>query len=184
MAKSKYADLGKDALVNEIKSRRASGRSISVDLRAVDDKLRAALDTDDLENGDFNPDAKHPEKPATVPPAASHAETGGKLSPDAEKPATVPPVFANVAALPASLRNQVAKTPETPVKPTQPSDNEFAAGTLARNKGDGMLYQVVKTTGDDFNKPVKCRVPAQESGHPGFYWEGSKAEFAEHFEKA
>ena len=58
MAKSKYAAEDKDTLVEAIKARRAAGRKIAVDLRAGEDKLAAALDADDLENGDFNPDAE------------------------------------------------------------------------------------------------------------------------------
>lgn len=61
MPKSKYADDNKDTLVESIKARRASGRKIAVDLRASDEKLAAALDADDMENGDFDPDAKPPE---------------------------------------------------------------------------------------------------------------------------
>jgi len=61
MAKSKYAKLEKDALVDEIKLRRAAGRNIPVDLRAGEDKLAAALEGDDMENGDFDPDATQEE---------------------------------------------------------------------------------------------------------------------------
>lgn len=152
MDESKYVNTGKDALVNEIKKRRAGGRSISVDLRAADDKLIAALDTDDLENGEFSEKSEDQEK--TKPNA------------------------------PEALRNQLVNVPETPAKPTQPTDDEFAGGMIALNKVDGLLYQVTKTPADEYNKPVKARVPAQDNGHPGFYWEGSEAEFAEQFEKA
>jgi hypothetical protein len=48
---SKYASLDKDALVAEIKTRRQAGSKISVDLRAADDKLRAALELDDVSGG-------------------------------------------------------------------------------------------------------------------------------------
>lgn len=55
---SKYADTDKDTLVAAVKDRRAAGRKIPVDLRASEEKLAAALDADDMENGDFDPDAK------------------------------------------------------------------------------------------------------------------------------
>lgn len=63
-AKSKYANDDKDALVDEIKARRTAGRKIAVDLRASEEKLMAALDADDLGNGDFD------------------HEDGGELSPE------------------------------------------------------------------------------------------------------
>lgn len=176
MAKSKYAELSKEALVEEIKNRRASGRSISVDLRADEKKLRAALETDDLESGDFVPNAS--DKPATSPATPPEAKKDNNPPPPAPEPKVAP-----VAVVPGSLRNQVTKAPETPTKPTQPTDEEFSGGSLARHKGDGFTYEVVKFPGDDFNKPVKCRVPAQDSGHPGFYWEGTEEEFAAQFEK-
>lgn len=176
MAKSKYAELDKDALVEEIKTRRAAGRSISVDLRAADDKLRGALDADDMENGDFDPNAKALEKVTDKPAAALEA-----------KPASAGLSIAKATAprqhSANDIRNQVSKTPEAPITPTQPTDEEFAKGTIARHKSDGLLYQVVKHAADEFNKPVKCRMPAQESGHPGYYWEGSEEEFTQQFEK-
>jgi len=64
MAKNKYAELDKDALVAEIKARRTAGRKIAVDLRANEDNLRAALDTDDVENGDFDPETVEAPKDA------------------------------------------------------------------------------------------------------------------------
>jgi len=66
MAKSKYAGDDKDTLVDAIKARRAAGRKIAVDLRASEEKLIAALEADDLDNGDFNPDAKEDEKELTT----------------------------------------------------------------------------------------------------------------------
>lgn len=152
MAQSQYANLGKDELSEAVKARRAAGRTIKADLRN-EDSMRAGLESDDLENGEFDP-AKEP---------APKAETK-KLSGD--------------------LTNQVVKQPEAPVIPTQPAEDVFAKkGFLARNKQDGLLYQVVKDPADDV-KPYKARVPKQESGHPGFFWEGSADEYNATFEKA
>lgn len=66
--KSKYADNNKDTLIESIKARRAAGRKIAVDLRAGEEKLAAALDADDMENGDFDPDAKPPEDQQELTP--------------------------------------------------------------------------------------------------------------------
>lgn len=186
MAEPKYAGMDKDALSAEIKNRRAAGRKINVDLRADPEKLRAALETDDMENGDFDPNAPTSGSADEKPNAAATDATGSNPpnGPPAESRTPLPPVAARNADIPAALRNQISKQPEIAGKPTQPSDDEFSKGTLARHKGDGMLYQVVKDKPDEFNKSVKARVPAQDSGHPGMYWEGSEAEFVELFEKA
>lgn len=70
MAKSKYADLDKDTLVAAVKDRRAAGRKIAVDLRASEEKLAAALDADDMENGDFDPDAPTSDDATELTPEA------------------------------------------------------------------------------------------------------------------
>jgi len=67
--KSKYLELTKEELVNEIKDRRAAGRKIAVDLRASEDKLAAALESDDLENGDV------PSDPTVAPEEAEELTT-------------------------------------------------------------------------------------------------------------
>ncbi len=158
-----YTDLNKEELVEAVKARRAQGRTVKVDLRANEDALRAALDADDMENGDL-----------------PQVEPDTEEKPDPKKEAQPP---AKATTLPASLRNQVSRQADPVTKPTQPTDQEFSKGILARNKADGLLYQVVKTAPDDFNKAVKARVPAQESGHPGFFWEGTEEEYAALFEK-
>lgn len=176
MAKnSKYAEMGKDALTAEIKTRRAAGRKLSVDLRGDEDTLRAALDADDVDNGEF------PSKEEE--PLAGSGPLGPK---DEAKPKhKLPPVSPReVGAAGASLHDQVAATAEAPAtEPTQPTEEEWAGGGVYKHKGDGFRYQVVKRATDAFNKPFKARVPAQTSGHPGFFWEGSEAEFADTFTK-
>lgn len=49
MTNSKYADFTKDQLVAEIKNRRTAGRIVAVDLRATNEVLITALETDDGE---------------------------------------------------------------------------------------------------------------------------------------
>lgn len=140
---SKYLKLDKEALVAEVKKRRAAGSPIKVNLTASEDDLRAALDLDD----------------ETQPPAT-------------ELPA------------PGTLGNQLPREPETPTQATQPSDEDFAKGVLHKSKQDGYVYSVVTLPiGSDDPKPVKARIPAQPSGHPGLYWEGSQAEFEANFTK-
>ncbi len=70
--KSPYAELDKAALVAAVKERRAAGRKLPVDLRADEDNLRTALDTDDVENGDFPPasDTKPPKGAKEITPSA------------------------------------------------------------------------------------------------------------------
>ncbi len=74
--KSKYADDDKDTLVESIKARRTAGRTVKVDLRASEEKLAAALDADDMENGDFVPaseddkDTQPPEDRSELTPEA------------------------------------------------------------------------------------------------------------------
>lgn len=171
----------KDALTAEIKNRRATGRKLPVDLRKEDDVLRAALDADDLENGEF-PSAAEPE------PALAGS---GNLTPKEEPASKLPPVSPSaVEGVPSAksgkrhLRNQISQTAEAPESvPTQPSEEEWAGGEHHRHKGDGLTYEVVKRDADAFNKPFKARVPKQESGHPGLYWEGSQEEFDATFTK-
>lgn len=79
MPNSKYADEDKETLVEAIKARRAAGRKLPVDLRASEEKLAAALDADDLENGDFDPDAE----PLT-PEALSKGDTARGIPADFE----------------------------------------------------------------------------------------------------
>lgn len=182
---SKYAAMGKDALTSEIKSRRAVGRKLSVDLRADEDTLRAALDTDDVENGEFPSATAEPE-----PPLAGSGNLGPKLPPT--PPSEVGAAGQSFEGKPpgglhskGSLRNQLAPQAAAPnSQPTQPSEKEWEErGVLHRHKGDGLLYQVIKRDADDFNKPFKARVPAQETGHPGLFWEGGDAEFNDTFTK-
>lgn len=56
MAESKYATDSKETLIVEIKDRRTAGRKLPVDLRANEDALRAALEADDVDNGEFTED--------------------------------------------------------------------------------------------------------------------------------
>ncbi len=80
---SKYEELSKDQLVDEIKSRRTAGREIKVDLRASNDALISALELDDVEGGG---DQKGPEKPA----AFKALENQLPLQPEAPTEATQP----------------------------------------------------------------------------------------------
>lgn len=156
---SKYSNLNKDAITTEIKARRSNNRKISVDLRADEDTLRAALDADDVDNGDY-----------TTPPVNPVAAI------EDEKP--------EESHVPVARRQQIAHKPEAPTQPTQPSEKEWdECGDEYQHKGDGYIYEVVKRDHDTHGKTVKARVAPQESGHPGLYWEGSEAEFAANFEK-
>jgi len=78
MATSKYAKLNKEDLVKLIKDRRGAGRVIKADMRAGEDILAAALDADDMENGDFDPKAKKPDP--TVAPEGAEELTQKELS--------------------------------------------------------------------------------------------------------
>jgi hypothetical protein len=69
-----------------------------------------------------------------------------------------------------------------PAEATQPSEDVFASGYLARNKVDGYTYQTARIASDT-TKPCKARVPRQSSGHPGLYWEGTEEEFSALFVK-
>lgn len=77
MAQSKFAKLDKDALVAEIKARRNAGRKIAVDLRAPEDKLVAALEADELENGEAAPE---PQEDPTLPPEGAEELTSTELT--------------------------------------------------------------------------------------------------------
>lgn len=135
---SKYSTLDKEALVAEVKRRRAAGSTIKVDLRAPEDDLRAALDADD-----------EPKE----------------------------------ASAPGTLGNQLPRQPEAPTQATQPTDEAFADGELYKSKAEGYTYQFINVPSDEL-KPRKGRIPAQASGHPGLFWEGSQAEFEASFTKA
>jgi len=106
-----------------------------------------------------------------LPPLVSPSEVGAA----GFSPRGVPP---------GRLHDQVAREAEVQnVQPTQPLEGEWAGSDIYKHKGDGFRYQVVRRASDPFNKPVKARMPAQKSGHPGFYWEGSEEEFAATFTK-
>lgn len=174
---NKYAGWVKEALTSEIKTRRAAGRKISVDLRADEDTLRAALDTDDVENGEF--DANEDPKPPTAASDATALQELQKAAADKKEDTQN-----NIAArYPVKLMSQIAKQPEAPSQSTQPLEKEWAEGALYQHKGDKLIYQVVKRASDPYDKPVKARVPAQDSGHPGMFWEGTNEEFNANFEK-
>lgn len=190
--KSKYAGMGKDTLTAEIKTRRAAGRKISVDLRGDEDTLRAALDTDDVENGEFPPASATSKDPTLAGSGtlAPKPEANAPPVPPANKPKLPPVSVREVGAAgdshgkPPGLHNQLARQAEAPAsQPTQPDEVEWAGGDLYKHKGDNLTYQVVKREADAFSKPVKARVPSQESGHPGLYWEGTAAEFEAVFTK-
>lgn len=86
------------------------------------------------------------------------------------------------AGLTGEIDNQLLAPGELPTTSTVPSDEVFAKGFRAKNKGDGYVYQVAVVEGDD-NRPYKARIPKQASGHPGLYWEGSEDEFQANFSK-
>lgn len=175
MADSKYATMSKDTLIAEIKTRRAANRKIPVDLRADEATLRAALDADDVDNGDFAPGASSDAPPAEPTPLPPVEDTGkGKL----------PPVSAREAAVPAALRNQLSAVQEPASAATQPSEDDWEDDSLLyRHKGDKLTYQVLKAESDPHNKVFKARIPAQ-NGHPGLFWDGDEKDFADTFEKA
>lgn len=161
--------MSKQALTDEIKARRGAGRKISVDLRSDEDTLRAALDNDDTENGEFNPSAD---------------ERAKDVANDDTPPAGPAPQVSQTAPVkaPPKLMSQLSAAPEVPTVSTQPKEEEWKESDVYRHKKDGFLYQVVKRASDPYDKPVKARVPAQ-NGHPGLFWEGTNDEFTEHFEK-
>lgn len=95
---------------------------------------------------------------------------------------TQPP--ATELSAPGTLGNQLPREPETPTQATQPSDEDFSKGVLYKSNQDGYVYAVITLPlGAEDPKPVKARIPAQPSGHPGLYWEGSQAEFEANFKK-
>lgn len=122
--------------------------------------------------GSISVDLRDPKEVLASALAMDDAE-GGSPAPAADTPAK---------PTDGSLGNQVSAQPEMPSAATQPNADVFAKGKLAKHKGDGFVYQTVKVETDD-QKPWKARVPAQESGHPGFFWEGSEKEFKETFDK-
>lgn len=89
------------------------------------------------------------------------------------------------ADTPAHLDNQLdAPNGQDEANPSQPSSEAFAKGQLVLHKETKKKFQMVRVTDDPYNKPIKCRIPAQSNGHPGLYWEGTEAEFSTEFEKA
>lgn len=83
MANSKYAGTLKGVLVEEVKSRRAKGHKIPVDLRADEATLAGALDADDMENGEFDAGimkaVRNQQIDPTVPPSDSTELTSKEL---------------------------------------------------------------------------------------------------------
>lgn len=161
---SKYASLTKDQLIEEIKTRREAGHNITVDLRWAEDKLIAALETDDIENGE-----------------GGNGDNPTPLQPAPEKP--------KKKVKNPEVEDQLEAEPELVSEPTQPSDEDFAKGFKAVSKnhinpktGKGYVYQALNTK-DGSARPFKARIPAQASGHPGFFWEGSEAEFDSVFKR-
>ncbi len=113
-----YKEMSKDELIDEIKARRSNGSSISVDLRASEEKLIAALEMDDLENG------------SDAALEMDDLENGSDAVP------------AN------DMTSQIPMNPEAPTEATQPSDEVFAGGFRATNKLDGYTYQVAIVESD------------------------------------
>jgi len=91
--------------------------------------------------------------------------------------------------------------------PTQPDPSEYKGvyrNIAEGDKGFGLLYELAALPSDKSDPKLKThrlRVPAQPSrdkdgkqlvdkdgnpkiDHPGFYWEGTKDQFKDHFEKA
>lgn len=56
MAEKNYTEWTKEELVDEIKSRRAEGRKVSVDLRSPKEDLAKALEQDDQEGEETSPE--------------------------------------------------------------------------------------------------------------------------------
>lgn len=184
MATTKYAEWVKEALIAEVKTRRAANRNISVDLRANEDVLRQALDADDINNGEFNGGDEKEEKEDEEKPllrAPIIPQNGGPPRPPVLDATKAPPK-------PFNIRRQLAPVPEAVGSSAIP-ESAWDDAKHYLHKKDGLTYEVIKTPADFHNKPVKARVPAQESddedveGHPGLFWSGTEAEFAADFEK-
>lgn len=89
------------------------------------------------------------------------------------------------------LTQQDIPTEATSSSPTQPDPEDYTGGVW-KNLVDGFLYELCKEK-DDKEEPSKIthrlRVPPQKDDagkvtHPGFYWEGTKEQFKETFERA
>jgi uncharacterized protein (UPF0305 family) len=108
---------------------------------------------------------------------------GSKISTEkgADEAALIAALKKDDSARVNAIESQIPLAPDVIENPTQPSDEEFAGGFKARNKGDGYVYQVIKQEVGD--RPYKARIPKQSSGHPGMYWEGSPEEFSDCFER-
>lgn len=74
--------------------------------------------------------------------------------------------------------------------PTQPAPDDYSG--VYKNLVDGLLYELCKEPADKDNPSKithRLRVPPQVDkagtpGHPGFFWEGTKEQFNDTFEKA
>lgn len=153
MASAKYEGWTKEQAIDEIKARKVAGSTIKINLNSETDKLIAALESDDVFNGKGDDEER-----ADVRKAFETFESDDPLE------------------------NQVRLQPEMPTEATQPSDDVFdRSGLKYRHIEDGYIYQVAVV--DDELQPYKARVPRQTSGHPGFFWSGTEAEFKKAFEK-
>lgn len=163
MAKSKYAEMDKDALVAEIKARRAADRKIAVDLRANEENLRAALDTDDVENGEFAPDADKS-------PAKSEKKQDD----------TKPPEGAKELTRTALSKGAIARADGVTAREVPDDLDEYKGKYKYRRDGE-FKDEVfgLKIVPDD-------EVRAHKTHHaksPRGFWDGTEAEFRDQFDK-
>lgn len=153
---SKYEKLSKEELVAAIKARRAT-RKIPVDLRANEDKLAAALDADDLENGEFDPGAKQAEKDLTIPPPDATELTSEALQQGAQ------------------ARADGVVTREVP-----DDLDEYRGQYQYRVDGPhkGLIFGLKKVDASTVraNKTHLAKCPIA-------FWDGTEAEFREQFDK-
>lgn len=167
MAQTKYAEMDKDTLVAAIKARRAGGRKIAVDLRANEDNLRAALDTDDVENGDFTGPVDI--KPATPPPKPS------KKVDETEAPGGATELTREQLRLGAIARADGVTSREVP-EDLHEYKGEYSYRGPGEHNGEIFGLKVLPDT----------EVRAHRTHHaksPRGFWDGTAAEFREFFDK-
>lgn len=150
-----YSSLTKDDLLKEINARKDAGRTFDVKASSTKDELVKALQDDDEAAAKEKDDVK--DKDATV-----------DLS-----------------------RQGITATHVPKESPTQPKPEEFRG--RYKHISDGLVYELAPLLpelggGERDVKTHRLRVPPQlnDAGavvHPGLYWEGSKKEFKDTFDK-
>lgn len=162
MANSKYAGTPKGVLVDEVKSRRAKGRKIPVDLRADEFTLAGALDADDMENGEFPGETDPFITDATLPPEGAEELTSKELQ------------TGSIARADGVVAREV------------PDDLAEYSGEYRYRVPGAMQGHVfgLKIFGPE--TPGWNNIRANKTHHaksPFGFWDGTEAEFREQFDK-